>query len=170
MGKESVILAVSSCLLGQKVRYDGRDKFNPLIVNELGKSYDLVPICPETAIGLGVPRPPIKLQGDPQAPHAIGRDDPSIDVTDALIGYGKEMAATLDDISGFILQSRSPSCGIESTEIVQSNGATLIGDGLFALTLKRFVPDLPLIDEITLAIPERRRHFLARVHTYHQKQ
>ena len=170
MHREEIKLAVSSCLLGHKVRYDGRDKLNPLIANVLGESYLLVPLCPEIAIGLGVPRPAIMLRGDPHTPRAIGRNIPSIDVTDALINYGKEIAATLGDISGIILKSRSPSCGIESTEITQSDGSTQMGDGLFALTLKQCVPDLPLIDEVTLATPEGRRHYLARVHSYHQRR
>jgi uncharacterized protein YbbK (DUF523 family) len=167
---KSIKLAVSSCLLGMKVRYDGSDKFNTLIVNELGRIYDLVPVCPEVAIGLDVPRPPIKLLNGPGGMHAVGRDNPQIDVTASLTDFGKEVVDSLNGICGFILQSRSPSCGVDSTEIIQPDGQVVIGSGLFAQTLREMSPTLPLISEQQLSIPEKRKNFLARVDVFHQRQ
>ena len=106
-------LGISGCLLGQKVRYDGNHQRDSYITLTLRKYFEFVPVCPEVAIGLGVPRPPIRLVGNPAAPRAVGVADPTLDVTRKLTVYGQRMARTLDDISGYILKSRSPSCGME---------------------------------------------------------
>src|SRR3990170_6011748 len=74
-------LGISSCLLGQKVRYDGNHKHDRFVTGTLGKYFEFVPVCPEVAIGLGVPRPPIRLVGDPAAPRAVGIENPKLDVT-----------------------------------------------------------------------------------------
>src|SRR3989338_9498943 len=88
----AVRLGVSSCLLGRKVRYDGGDKYDRFVSRTLGKYFEFIPICPEVAIGLGVPRAPIHLAGNPRA---VGVNDPALDVTTRLAAYGKRMAREL---------------------------------------------------------------------------
>jgi len=74
-------VGVSACLLGHKVRYDGGHKRNTFLTDSLDSHVEYVPVCPETAIGLSIPRPPIRLVGEPDRPRVIGVDDPSLDVT-----------------------------------------------------------------------------------------
>jgi uncharacterized protein YbbK (DUF523 family) len=108
---EKIRIGVSGCLVGERVRYDGEDKRDAFIADTLGAAFELVPVCPEVAIGMGVPRPPIRLVGDPLHPRALGVDDPALDVTAPLTAYGRRMAVELDDIGAYIFKSRSPSCG-----------------------------------------------------------
>jgi len=88
-------LAVSSCLLGQAVRYDGRHKRHDWLVGTLGRCVDFIPLCPEVSIGLGIPRQPVHLTGDPEHPRVRAVSDPDRDVTDALQAAGRAVAATL---------------------------------------------------------------------------
>ena len=75
-------IGISSCLLGQKVRYDGGHKHNGYITESLGQFLDFVPYCPEVAIGLGIPRPPIRLVKSAQGPRARGEKDAELEVTE----------------------------------------------------------------------------------------
>lgn len=65
-------VGISACLLGRRVRYDGRDKFDPLPAEALAGRIEWVPVCPEVESGLPVPREPIQLEGDPAAPDLRG--------------------------------------------------------------------------------------------------
>ena len=124
-------LAISSCLLGQEVRYDGGHKRDAYLVGTLGRYFEFVPVCPEVAIGLGVPRAPIRLVGRPGTARAVGRQDPSLDVTAKLAAYGRKMGRALDDVSGYVLKSRSPSCGIERVPVYDGDKARP-GRGIYA--------------------------------------
>src|SRR5213080_2301917 len=64
-------LGISACLLGQAVRYDGGHKRDPFLAETLGRFVEWVPVCPEVELGLGVPREPIRLEGDPAAPRLV---------------------------------------------------------------------------------------------------
>src|SRR3990170_6839262 len=101
-------LGISSCLLGQKVRFDGNHKHDSFLTGTLGEHFEWVPVCPEVAIGLGIPRPPIRLVGSPEAPRAVGVKDVSLDVTDKLAAYGRRQSCQLDDLSGYVFKSNSP--------------------------------------------------------------
>lgn len=99
-----VKLGVSSCLLGQEVRFDGGHKRDTFIVSSLSKFVDYMPICPEVAIGMGIPRRPIRLVGAPDRPKAVGTDDPTLDVTDRLQSFARSQVQTFGDLSGYILK------------------------------------------------------------------
>lgn len=164
---QRVRIGVSSCLLGNRVRYDGNHKYDPLIVETLGELFDFVPICPEVAIGMGVPRPPIRLHGDPAQLRAVGVDDPELDVTMALRGYAKQIAPELQHISGYIFKSRSPSCGIGDVQVHDNSGEpNSLGAGIFAQALTSYWPSLPVTDERCLAQPKARADFVERVFSY----
>jgi uncharacterized protein YbgA (DUF1722 family)/uncharacterized protein YbbK (DUF523 family) len=163
-------LGVSSCLLGQRVRYDGNHKHDRWISDTLGVHFDFVPVCPELAIGLGVPRPPIRLVGDPDAPRAVGRDDPALDVTAKLAAYGKRMGRELDDLSGYILKARSPSCGMERVKVYSAHGGTRAGRGLYAAAFMAEQPLLPVEEEGRLGDPDLRENFLERVFAFRRWQ
>ena len=89
MATKKVIIKVgiSSCLLGEEVRYNGGHKHSSLCTSELAQYFEFVNTCPELGAGLGVPRPAIRLVGDPDAPRAVRVIDNSIDITDDLQAF-----------------------------------------------------------------------------------
>ena len=164
--KTTIRIGVSACLVGDKVRYDGQDKRNAYLTDTLARVLELVPVCPEVAIGMGVPRPPIRLVGDPQAPRALGVDDPSLDVSASLTAYGRRMAMTLDDISGYIFKARSPSCGPWRVQVYSDDTSAAEGVGLYAREVMTQMPLMPVEEEDRLADPALRDNFLERVFAY----
>ena len=101
-------IGVSACLLGHQVRFDGGHKRNQFLIGELEKHVEYVPVCPETAIGLGIPRPPIRLVGDLENPRVLGVSDATLDVTERLHGYAESQITNLGGLSGFVLKKDSP--------------------------------------------------------------
>ncbi len=162
-------IGISSCLLGENVRYDGHNKYDRYIVEVLGQYVDFVPVCPETGIGLGVPRPAVRLHGRKGRVYALGIDDPDIDITDALTGYGKKQADMLSAISGYIFKSRSPSCGITDTPISTPAGKTY-GTGLYARQIIEAIPQLPVTDEVSLKHENHGDHFLEQALAFNRWQ
>ncbi len=165
-------VAISACLLGQQVRYNGGHKESRLCSRVLSEHFEFVPLCPEVAIGLGTPREPIRLIGDPQAPRAVGTVDASCDVTDDLAGYGERMAAELDDICGYIFMQKSPSCGLERVKVYQDQGrpSEHSGQGIYAAAFCALRPDLPVEEDGRLNDPVLRENFLTRVFAYAEWQ
>lgn len=164
-------LGISSCLLGQRVRYDGNHKHDRFITDTLGRFFEFVPICPEVAIGLGVPRAPIRLVGPAAAPRAVGIDDPALDVTDKLAACGRRMARELDDISGYIFKSKSPSCGVERVKVYHRSGMPAKhGRGVYAAAFLAARPGLPAEEEGRLNDPRWRGNFIERVFSYRRWQ
>jgi len=98
-GLKPLRLGVSARLLGARVRFDGGHKRNRFVLEELGKHFEFAPFCPEVAIGMGKPRPPIRLVGDLRAPHAVGSRDHNLDVTDALREYSTITSARIGSIT-----------------------------------------------------------------------
>ncbi len=161
-------IGVSSCLLGRPVRYDGGHKRDAFICEILERHFDLVAVCPESDAGLGVPRPPVNLVGDPERPRALGRDDPTLDVTERLESYAQQVVPRLDTLSGFICKARSPSCALGTVPIYDPEGHRPLwaGNGIFIHILQMNYPDLPLADESDIADPERCERFLEEVLEY----
>ena len=93
-------LGVSQCLLGEKVRFDGGHKRNAYLTGELAQYVEYRSLCPEVAIGLGIPRKPIRLIVTDGATRVRGVADPSLDVTDQLVEYAEVAAEQLTDICG----------------------------------------------------------------------
>ncbi|MEB2622567.1 MULTISPECIES: YbgA family protein [Pseudomonas] len=161
-------IAISACLMGFDVRYNGGHKASPLCRQVLGEYFDFVPICPEVAIGLGIPRQPIRLVGDAQAPQAVGTVDRDLDVTQPLADYGRHMAAELGDICGYIFMQQSPSCGLERVKVYHANGAPVTGGGrgIYARAFCALQADLPVEEDGRLNDPVLRENFLTRVFAY----
>jgi len=164
-------IGISSCLLGQKVRFDANHKEQRLITEKLAKNFDFVPVCPEVAIGLGVPRTPIHLVGDQYAQRAVNVRDESIDVTQKLVEYGVQQVKQLDFISGYIFKKGSPSCGLFSVKIYKSKIEVLNGGtGLYAQQIINGNPLLPVEEEGRLNDGKLRNNFLQRVEVYYRWQ
>jgi len=161
-------IALSACLAGEDVRFNGGHKESRLCTQVLAEHFELVPVCPEMAIGLGVPRPAIRLTGDPDKPRATCSRDASVDVSDDLIRHAEEMAVALDDICGYIFMQKSPSCGLERIKVYQANGypAQQRAAGLYAARFTELRPDLPVEEEGRLCDPVLRENFITRVLAY----
>jgi uncharacterized protein YbbK (DUF523 family)/uncharacterized protein YbgA (DUF1722 family) len=162
----AVTIAVSACLMGEKVRYDGGDKKNNFVLHKLAKVARMLPICPEVEIGLGVPRPPIHIVEFNQSLHAVGVDDPSLDVTKKLIRFGNSRSRLPNDVCGYIFKARSPSCGVDSTPVALADGRIIKGAGLFAAEVTRRLPLLPVVEEEKLVTEAQQVNFLQRVAGY----
>ncbi len=161
------LVAVSSCLLGQPVRYDGGHKRNSCITEQLSEHFDWLPVCPEVAVGMGVPRAPIRLVKDCNAIYALGVEDATINVTLALQDYARQCAAQLKGVSGYVFKSRSPSCGLDDTDLFNTGGE-VIGNtsGIFAAVVRDLMPTLPRIDEIRLGDPDAYEAFVRQVKNF----
>ncbi len=169
---QKVKIGVSSCLLGEEVRFDGGHKRDRFVTDILSDCFDYVSICPEMAIGLGVPRPTIRLVGDEQNWRIKGVKDQNIDVTDDLHQYGAKMAEKNQDISGYIFKSKSPSCGVFRMKIYNEKGVTQShkGVGAYAQSFMAKQPLLPVEEEGRLNDVGLRDNFFARVYTYYRWQ
>jgi uncharacterized protein YbgA (DUF1722 family)/uncharacterized protein YbbK (DUF523 family) len=161
-------IAISACLMGAEVRFNGGHKESRLCSRTLTEYFDFVPVCPEVAIGLGIPRQPIRLVGDAENPEAIGTVNPELNVTRPLADYGQRMATELDDICGYIFMQKSPSCGLDRVKVYHANGAPVDGGGrgIFAKAFCELHPDLPVEEDGRLNDPVLRENFLTRVFAY----
>ena len=165
-----ILVGVSSCLLGHRVRYDGQSKAVDYIVDKLATQLEFVAVCPEVEAGLGVPRPAIHLVDDLVKPRIIGVVEPQLDVSEQLYYYCDRILEKLSGVCGFILKARSPSCGIASVSIKINETIYPHEDGVFAALLREKRPDLPLVDEEAIVDPALRQIFLHRVQDYYRKQ
>ena len=161
------VVVVSSCLLGEPVRYDGGECRFPWLTDVLSNHCQLLPVCPEMAAGLGVPRPPVRLQEEGTALKVVGVDEVSLDVTERLQQTIDGLLDSLSDADGLILKSRSPSCALADAPRFSASGAeTGHGPGLFALACRKAPPGLPIIDEQGLASEAGKVGFLIQVFRY----
>ena len=135
---------------------------------ELAQHVDLVPICPELEIGLGVPRDPVRLVRSDGGPRmvqpATGRD-----LTAQMEGFARGFLGRLGPVDGFVLKSRSPSCGVHDAQVLHrdaDDSPSDAGSGLFAARVLEAYPDAAVADETELRDPRRRRAFLERVRAH----
>ena len=164
-------IGISSCLLGEEVRYDGGHKRNVYVTGTLSQYFDFKAICPEMAIGLGVPRPTIRLVDVGAGMRAVGVKDASLDVTDKLRRFSQQATGKLQAISGYILKKDSPSCGMERVRVYNANDMPeKRGRGIFADTLMETLPNLPVEEEGRLMDPVLRENFIERVFIYYRWQ
>jgi len=162
-------VGISSCLLGQKVRYDGGDKRNRSVIEAFGPFVEWVPVCPEFEMGLGVPREPIQVvRVGPRAVRLLGVKSRA-DHTAAMRKYAKRRLDALAalDLCGYIFKKNSPSCGLSGVPAWNPDGsAATSGKGLFAAALVKRFPDLPVEEEGRLVDARARKRFLERVIAY----
>ena len=144
-------VAVSECLLGKNVRWDGTHNGDAWPRRTIEALFRLVGICPEVGIGLGVPREPIRLVGSPAAPRTVAVADPSRDHTTALQRFARTKARLLETVHGYVFADRSPSCGLAGVKIFAANDTFVrAGRGVFAAAVLTAHPDLPAVDATML--------------------
>lgn len=163
-------IGVSSCLLGHRVRYDGEHKRHRAVTDTLSRLFDIVAVCPEMEVGMGVPREPVDLVGDPKVPRMVGQRS-GRDWTGIMRRYGRRRAAEIErlEISGFVLKAGSPSCGPDRVPVLaEAGGDHRPGSGLFARALADAVPLLPVEAEDRLDDAALCENFAERVHAYRE--
>lgn len=171
MNKHKIKIAVSSCLLGEAVRYDGTDKHVKYLTTELAAQYNLISLCPEMAIGMGVPRAPIHRVMKHGKIQVTGIDNPAKDVTQPLLNYAHDVVQQYSDICGYIFKKDSPSCGTKNVKLMNQQGEyERKGPGLYAAAIMAALPALPVIDEEDFMDKKIRDVFISGVVLYAEKQ
>lgn len=162
-------LGVSQCLLGEQVRFDGGHKRNRYLTDILSEYIEFRPVCPEVAIGLGIPRKPIRLVIIGDETRVRGVQNPELDVTDALVAQAEFAAQQMPDICGYVFMQNSPSCGVFGMKRYRDNGYTADGRGrgAYAQRFMELMPLLPVEEAGRLNDAGLRDNFLARVFAYH---
>ncbi|TNF98449.1 MAG: DUF1722 domain-containing protein [Gammaproteobacteria bacterium] len=163
-------IGVSACLIGRKVRFDGGHKHNRYITSLFSDHVDLLPVCPEIELGLGVPRPTIQLRLQGQDVRLVVSKDPSQDLTDSMKSYADRRVGALCDLDGFIFKKDSPSCGLFRVPVVinEQGYKNKKGTGLFAQAFVKKYPLIPVEEEGRLNDPALRENFFERVYAYHR--
>ena len=170
MGK--IKIGISSCLLGEKVRYDAGHQLDRYITDTLGQYFEWAPVCPEVEYGLPVPREPMRLVGDPDSPRLITIRT-GIDHTEGMLKWaeGKLKELEKEELCGFIFKSRSPSSGIGGVKVYTLSGMpSQRGVGLFGRAFMNKFPVIPVIDDGRLHDPGLRENFIERVFVYKRWQ
>ncbi|UCE02116.1 MAG: DUF523 and DUF1722 domain-containing protein [Candidatus Latescibacterota bacterium] len=165
---EEIRIGISTCLLGEEVRFDGGHKRSRFVTDQLGPFVSFVSVCPEVDIGLGIPRESIRLQRQGEETHLVAPKS-GADHTRAMARYAQRKVRELAsmDLCGYILKKDSPSCGMERVRVYeQTGGARRTGVGAFARVLKEALPHLPLEEEGRLSDARLRENFLERVFAY----
>ena len=170
-------VGISSCLLGEEVRYDGRHKRAPWLFAVDALLVEWVAVCPEVEVGMGVPREPVQLV-TPGA-DIIGSTRTRVigvvsgaDWTARMDAWARRRLRELGalDLSGYVLKARSPSCGPAAVPVHASEGQSgeyvKEGRGIFADALMAAMPGLPIADDESLRDPDARRAFFVRVSDY----
>ena len=162
---EKIKLGISTCLLGENVRFDGGHKLDRYLTDTLGQFVEYVPVCPEVECGFGVPRESFRLVGDPGNPRLV-TSRTNQDHTERMAAWAKKRVAELEkeNLCGFIFKSGSPSSGMERVRMYDHNGVpSKVGVGIFARIFMDHFPLLPVEEEGRLHDPRLRENFIERI-------
>jgi uncharacterized protein YbgA (DUF1722 family)/uncharacterized protein YbbK (DUF523 family) len=160
-------IGISSCLLGEEVRFDGGHKRDAFLTTALGPYVEWVPVCPELEAGFGVPREAMRLVRSAGAIRLLTVKT-AIDLTDRLESYARRRLDELadDDLCGYVLKKDSPSCGLERVKVYGAPIPDRTGRGLFAAALAARFPSLPIEEEGRLSDARLRENFIERIFAY----
>jgi uncharacterized protein YbgA (DUF1722 family)/uncharacterized protein YbbK (DUF523 family) len=172
----SLRIGVSACLLGDEVRYDGGHKRDAFLNDELAPFVTWVPVCPEVEAGMGVPREPVRLVRGPRGRTLMLGDRSGTDWTARMeaLAARRVRALASQRLAGFVLKSKSPSCGLSRVKLYGAADARAApkpeGVGLFARALVEGLPNLPIEEEGRLHDARLRESFIERVFAYERVQ
>jgi uncharacterized protein YbgA (DUF1722 family)/uncharacterized protein YbbK (DUF523 family) len=164
----TIRLGISTCLLGENVRYNGGHSLDRFLRDTLGKYVEYVPVCPEVECGFGIPRETLRLVGDPKRPRLMTTHT-GVDHTERMEEWAHKRVTELENenLCGFIFKSDSPSSGMERVKVYDEKGVPKkIGVGLFARIFMEHFPLTPVEEEGRLHDPILRENFIERVFTY----
>ncbi len=166
--QHAINVGISACLTGNEVRYNGGHTQSRLCLDLLSQCFTFTSFCPEVAAGFSIPRPTMRLTGDPDSPKLVFSNDDANDLTDQLVkGFEKELPK-MGHLDGYILMKNSPSCGLEKIKVYQGNGHPhqTRATGVFAKALKKQYPFMPIEEEGRLHDSKLFDNFLLRVYAY----
>jgi uncharacterized protein YbgA (DUF1722 family)/uncharacterized protein YbbK (DUF523 family) len=165
---ERLSIGISSCLLGERVRFDSGHKNHSYITQTLADYFDFRPFCPEVAIGLGIPREPIRLvMSEPGGEvRCVGTKNPDKDVTEPLKAMAREQFEWVSKLDGYIVKKDSPSCGMERVKVYTRDMPKRDGTGIYAAEILGAFPHLPVEEEGRLGDAGLRENFIKRVFLY----
>jgi len=164
---EAIRILISSCLLGEKVRYDGGHKREGYLVETLGRYVEWVPVCPEVDCGLPTPREAMRLVGSPSAPRLVTSKG-GVDHTDRMEQWARKKLEELEaaNLCGYICKKDSPSSGMERVKVYRDSGIPAkVGAGVFTRAFMDRFPLIPVEEEGRLNDPVLREMFVERVFT-----
>ena len=158
-------IGISACLMGENVRYNGGNKRFDFALDELSIYANFQLVCPEMAIGLGTPRPTLRLIKNDNDVVMQFTDDSNVDLTEKMQIFSKKQAASLHHLSGYIVCAKSPSCGMERVKVYDenSNRCRKEGVGLYTAELMKQMPWLPVEEDGRLNDNAIRENFIERV-------
>lgn len=165
---ENIRIGISTCLLGENVRYNGGHSLDRFLRDTLGKYIEYVPVCPEVECGFGIPRETFRLVGDPKRPRLV-TSHTGVDHTDRMEAWAMKRVDELenDDLCGFIFKSDSPSSGMERVKVYDDKGVPRkTGVGVFARVFMEHFPLTPVEEDGRLHDPILRENFIERIFTY----
>jgi uncharacterized protein YbgA (DUF1722 family)/uncharacterized protein YbbK (DUF523 family) len=163
--ERKIKLGISTCLLGENVRFDGGHKLDRFLTDTLGQYVEYVPVCPEVECGLPVPRESMHLEGDPDAPRLVTSRTKQ-DMTEKMVNWARRRVNELEKegLMGFIFKSDSPSSGMERVRVYNEKGMPVKkGVGMFAKAFMEHFPLLPVEEEGRLHDPKLRDNFIERI-------
>jgi len=166
--ENKITIGVSSCLLGNEVRYDGGHKHDRYITETLGRYLSFVPVCPEVECGLPIPREAMRLVGEVDSPQLV-TNKTGVDHTDRMLTWARKKVVELEkeNLCGFIFKNRSPSSGMERVKVYDGNNVPrAVGVGIFARAFKDHFPLLPTEEEGRLHDPLLRENFIEQLFVY----
>jgi uncharacterized protein YbbK (DUF523 family) len=169
---EKIRIGISSCLLGEKVRYDGGHKHDRYVTGTLGEYFEWVPVCPEVEYGLPIPRESMRLVGSAEAPRLVTVRT-GVDHTEGMLAWARKRLARKDlkSVCGFIFKSRSPSSGIGGVKVSADGGMpSNRGAGIFGGEFMKSYPLVPVIDDGRIHDPGLRENFIERVFVFRRWQ
>lgn len=166
--EQRVKMGISSCLLGNPVRYNGGHTRDRFITDTLGIYFEFVPVCPELEAGFGVPRETFRLIGDKDSPRLVTSKS-GIDHTDHMIRWAGQRLRDLEreHLCGFIFMNGSPSSGMERVKVYGPKGVPVKnGVGIFARAFMDHFPLVPVEEDGRLHDPRLRENFIERVFVF----
>lgn len=167
---DKIKIGISSCLMGENVRFDSGHKKNDYVTGILKDYFEFSPFCPEVSIGLGIPRETIRLITVDDEIRCVGTKSDDLDVTEKLYQSAEDQKHWHTELSGYILKKDSPSCGMERVKLYKGTDkggmAEKIATGLYAKRLMENFPHLPVEEEGRLSDPRLRENFIQRVYIY----
>ena len=162
---DKIRVGISSCILGNPVRWNAGHKMDKYLAHTLGQFVDYVPVCPEVEVGLGVPRESMRLVGNPERPRLITFKSKT-DHTDRMVRWARKRVRELEkeNLCGFIFKSDSPSSGMIRVKVYNDKGMPhKVGVGIFAREFMDQFPSIPVEDDGRLNNPQIRENFIQQI-------
>jgi uncharacterized protein YbgA (DUF1722 family)/uncharacterized protein YbbK (DUF523 family) len=166
----SIKIGVSACVAGEKVRFDRTHRRSAYLTETLANHVEFVPICPEIACGMGIPREPLRQVDCAGEIRLIGYESGK-DLTKKMTKWARRVLKGLDKegICGFVLRVHSASCGVNKSKIHSTEGKPPThGPGFFTRMLQEHDPLLPIVTSEALQNAIQRENFIRRVFVLHR--